>query len=84
MNREASHSLVERIPEPEIPAAQRYLECLATNPAYRVALSAPSDDEAVTEGDAPAIERAFSDIREGRVVPHDQISREFAKRCHKA
>jgi len=77
MNRATLHELVDRIPEPEVLAAQRYLEYLATNPAYRAALSSPSDNEAVTEADARAIERALGDIREGRVVPHDEVLREF-------
>jgi len=53
---------------------------LATNPAYRAALSAPPDDEPVTEGDSDAIERAAAQIREGKVVSHEAILREFGLR----
>jgi thymidine phosphorylase len=77
MNREALHELVDRLPEPEILAAQRYLEYLAASPAYRAALSAPKDDEVVTDGDALAIEKARAELGAGRVVPHDEILREF-------
>jgi len=80
MSREALHSLIDRIPEGELPAAQRYLEYLATNPAYRVAWSAPPDDEPVTEGDAVAIARARDEVRHGQVVSHDEILREFGLR----
>ena len=48
MVRELLHELIDRIPEAEIPAAQRYLEYLATSAAFRAALCAPPDDEPVT------------------------------------
>jgi hypothetical protein len=80
MSRETLHELVDRIPEAEFPAARRFLEYLASNPAYRAALSAPTDDEPVTEGDAEAIARADHEIRSGRVVPHDEILSEFGLR----
>jgi len=77
MNREALHDLVDRLPEPEVVAAQRYLEYLNASPVYRAALSAPKDDEPVTEGDVLAIEKALDDVQAGRTVPHDEILHEF-------
>jgi hypothetical protein len=80
MSRDTLHQLVDRIPEGEVSAAQRFLEYLASSPAYRVALSAPPDDEPVTEGDVAAINRARNDIQAGRVVSHEDILREFGLR----
>jgi hypothetical protein len=80
MNRDALHDLVNRIPEHDLGAAQRYLEYLATSPAYRAAMSAPPDDEPVSAGDSEAIERAAGEIRAGNVVSHDAILREFGVR----
>jgi len=77
MNRETLHHLIDRIPEGELPAAQRFLEYLASNPAYRAAMSAPPDDEPVTPGDAEAIAKAREDVRAGRTVSHDDVLREF-------
>jgi hypothetical protein len=77
MAREALHDLIDRIPEMEIGAARRFLEYLVSAPALRAALSAPDDDEPVTEGDAEAISRAMEDIKAGRTVSHDEILREF-------
>jgi hypothetical protein len=68
--------LIDRIPDTEISAAQRFLEYLASSAAFRAALSAPPDDEAVTEGDAEGMERAHEEVRAGRVV-HDEVLREF-------
>jgi hypothetical protein len=53
------------------------LEYLVSAPALRAALSAPDDDEPVTEGDADAISRAMEDIKAGRTVSRDVILREF-------
>jgi hypothetical protein len=52
MSREPLHNLIDRIPEEELPAAKRFLEYLVVSPAYRAALSAPTDDEPVTEADS--------------------------------
>ena len=80
MSRDNLHELVDRIPEEELPAARRYLEYLAVSPAYRAALSAPHDDEPVTEGDAEAISKAREEFRSGKVASHDDILREFGLR----
>jgi hypothetical protein len=80
MTRETLHELIDRIPEGEIAAAQRFLEFLATSAAFRATLSAPPDDEPVTKGDAESIARAHRDVRAGRVVSHEEILREFEVR----
>jgi hypothetical protein len=77
MSRDTLHQLVNRIPENDLIAAQRYLEYLATSQVYRAALAAAPDDEPVTEGDAQAIERTAVEIRAGKVVEHQEILREF-------
>ncbi len=63
MSRDALHVLIDRIPEEELPAAKRFLEYLSGSPAHRAALSAPLDDEPMTEGDAAAIARARRNAR---------------------
>jgi hypothetical protein len=80
MARETLHALVDQIPDAEISAAQRFLEYLASSAAFRAALSAPPDDEPVTQGDAEAIRCAHQDVQAGRVVSHDEILREFGVR----
>jgi hypothetical protein len=56
------------------------LEYLATSPAYRAALSAPPDDEPVTEGDDAAIAQARAEVQAGKVVSYEEILREFGLR----
>jgi hypothetical protein len=80
MTRESLHELIDRIPEEEIAAAQRFLEVLAAGAAFRAARSAPPDDEPITSGDAEAIARAQRDIQAGKVVSHEEILREFGVR----
>ena len=77
MTREALHELIDRVPEGEIVAVQRFLEYLARSAAFRATLSAPPDDEPVTSGDAESIARARRDIKAGKVVSHEEILREF-------
>ena len=66
MTRESLHELIDRIPEEEIAAAQRFLEVLAASAAFRAARSAPPDGEPITSGDAEAIARAQRDIQAGK------------------
>jgi hypothetical protein len=80
MSRYVLHQLIDRIPEEELSAAQRFLEYLGVSPAHRAALFAPTDDEPVTEGDAAAIERAREEVRLGKVVSHDDVLRELGLR----
>lgn len=80
MCRDTLHDLVDRIPDEELHAATRFLEYLAISPAYRAALSAPPDDEQVTEADVTAIETAHNEVLAGRVASHDEILREFGLR----
>jgi hypothetical protein len=80
MIRRSLHELVDRIPEEELTAAQRFLEYLAVSPAYRAALPAPADDKPVTATDAAAYTRAQEELRSGKVVPHDDVLREFGWR----
>ena len=77
MARETLHRLIDRIPEAEISAAQRFLEYLASGAAWRAALAAPPDDEPVTGGDAESITRARADLAANRIVSHEDIRREF-------
>lgn len=67
MSRNTLRDLVDRIPEEELSAAQRFLEYLTMSPAYRTALAATMDDEPVTEADAVAIAKALKEIRSGKL-----------------
>jgi hypothetical protein len=80
MSRDALHELIDRLPEAELAAAQRFLEYLAINPAYRAALSAPEGDEPVTEADAAGVIRSQHEAGSGLATPHDEILREFGLR----
>jgi hypothetical protein len=80
MSRETLHDLIDRIPEDELTTAARFLEYLVVSPAYRAALSAPPDDESVTEADVQAMVKAREEVRSGKVISHDEILREFGLR----
>ena len=80
MDRDALHSLIDRIPDAELLAARRYLEYLVAGVAFRAAQVAPPDDEPVTANDEAAIARARADLEAGRVSDHDDVLREFGLR----
>lgn len=80
MNRDSLHSLIDRIPESDLLAAQRFLEHLVVSPAFRAAHTAPLDDEEVTQGDGEAMVRAQAELDAGRVTLHDDVLRAFGLR----
>ena len=67
--KERLHELVERLPEEEFHAAERYLTYLQEqgDPLLRRLLQAPLDDEAEADDEQAAVEEARGDLQGGRV-----------------
>jgi len=63
--RNALHQLVDRIPETETHAAQRFLEFLAARADY--------DEEPLTPQEEAALEQGRRAIRQGDVRPLDEV-----------
>lgn len=78
-NRQALHTLVDELPEPELPAAKRFLEYLrqAADPLRLALDSAPVDDEPLTDDDVAAIREGFADREQGETVSHEEVKRLF-------
>jgi len=76
-NRQTLHTLVDELPEPELPAARRYLEYLrqTADPLQRALLAAPLDDEPLTDDDLAAIREGRREHAKGETVSHDEIKR---------
>lgn len=63
IDRQYLHQLLDELPESEL---------------HRVRMAlCPVDDEPVTEEEAAAIEAAMEDIRQGRIVSHKDVLRDF-------
>jgi hypothetical protein len=78
--KEDLHRLVDRLPDCEVPAAERYLELLAVaghDPFLRALANAPLDDESETEEERAAIFDARADLDRGEVVSHEDVKREL-------
>lgn len=76
-NRQTLHTLVDELPEPELPAARRYLEYLrqAADPLRRALEAAPVDDEPLTAEDRTAIREGREEHAKGETVSHDEMKR---------
>jgi hypothetical protein len=73
-NRQELHTLVDHIPESDLPAARKILRALM-DPVELTLLTAPLDDEPETEGERAAVERALAEPGPG--TPHEEVLREF-------
>lgn len=71
------HDLVDRLSEDHLEPVERYLTslCNEQDPAMAAALSAPLDDEEVTDEDREDIEQGRQDIAASRFVSDEQIRR---------
>jgi predicted transcriptional regulator len=77
-NRRELHTLVDELPDAELPAAKRFLEYLRqqVEDPLRVFLNAaPIDDEPVTDEDLAAIREALAERARGEVVSHEEVKR---------
>jgi hypothetical protein len=77
-DRQVLHTLVDELPEPELPAARRFLEYLRQQSPDRLRLAldaAPLDDEPVTADDLAAIREGFEEYARGETVPHEEVKR---------
>lgn len=74
-DRHTLHTLVDELPEPELPAARRYLEYLrqTADPLRRALDAAPADDEPLTDDDLAAIREGHADRAKGETASHDDI-----------
>lgn len=82
-NRQELHHLVDEIPDHELLAAERYLMYLrlvGQDPLLHSLLSAPLDDEPLTEEDRAALDEARDDVVAGRLVSHDEARRRLLGR----
>ena len=74
------HELVDALPESEVQAAERALECLISkkcDPVLQAFLDAPEDDEPITEEDLKDIEEGRKAIAKGETESLDDVMREF-------
>ena len=76
LTRDDLHQLLDTIPDDELTTAATALKPLV-DPGLWSLLTAPIDDEPETEEERTAIAEADEDIRQGRLIAHDDIKREF-------
>ena len=76
-NRQTLHRLVDELPEPELPAARRYLEYLrqTADPLRRALEAAPTDDEPLTDDDLAAIRQGRAGRAKRDTASHEEIKR---------
>ena len=78
--KETLHRLVDKLPESEVPAAERYLEYLSvarSDPCLQALMNAPIDDESETEDERAAVAEARAALRRGDVVSDEQLRRDL-------
>jgi hypothetical protein len=73
------HDLVESLPSEDVPTALRILEALnsSSDPVPLAFRDVPIDDEPETEEERAAVAEARRDLEEGRVIPHNEVMRNF-------
>ncbi|MGI8927649.1 MAG: hypothetical protein ACR2HN_13555 [Tepidiformaceae bacterium] len=77
-SRDRLHSLIDELPESSLERAERSLEMVVG--CERVSLDgAPEDDEPLTAEDEIAIESAWRDREQGKLVGHADLLRHLSE-----
>lgn len=73
------YRLVDRLPEAEIQAAERYLQYLAEygDPLFRTAMAAPEEDEELSARGRRLLDEGREDLAAGRTYTLDEVKREL-------
>ncbi len=74
-----AHELIERLPDSQIATAVRFLEFMLLDPVARAVVTAPTDDEPVTDADRRRFHegQAWFAQRDGRGIPMEDVLTEF-------
>ena len=77
--KETLHDLIDRLPDEELVAAERYLRYLQEvgDPFIRALHRAPMDDEEEADDERSAVQEGYDDLEAGRVVPLDDVRRDL-------
>ena len=80
-DREALHRLIDELCPGDVETAQRVLQALnaSSDPLLAALSNAPLDDEAETDAERDATERARKDIREERTLSHEDVRRKLRR-----
>ena len=78
-SRDRLHRLVDHLPEAEVHAAARYLEYLSKcgDPLVRVAMTAPEEDEELSERGHRLLDDGREDLAAGRTYTLGEVKREL-------
>ena len=78
-DKQHAHELIERLQDSQIATAVRFLEFMLLDPVTRAVLTAPPDDEPVTEQDRRRLQdgQAWFRQRGGKGIPMDDVLAEF-------
>jgi hypothetical protein len=71
-------NLIDRLPEAEVPAAQRFLEylCDLDDPVVRAFRNAPEEDEPITGEEDKAAAEGWEQYRRGEARPLAHLEKE--------
>lgn len=77
--RDRLHRLVDHLPDAEIHAAARYLEYLSEcgDPLVRIAMTAPEEDEELSERGHRLLDEGRKDLAAGRTYTLDEVKQEL-------
>jgi hypothetical protein len=81
VDRDALHRLIDKLRPEDIGTAQRVLQALnaSDDPLLTALRNAPADDEAESDAERAASERARREIEEGKTLSHDEIRRKLRR-----
>ena len=80
-DRDSLHRLINELRPEDVRTAERVLQALndSGDPLLTALRNAPIDDEAETDAEREATERARKDVREGNTLSHEDVRRKLRR-----
>jgi len=80
-DRDALHALIDKLRPEDLGTAQRVLQAFNASdaPLLTALHNAPADDEAESDAERAASERACREIEEGKTLSHDEMKRKLRR-----
>ncbi|MGD0498290.1 MAG: hypothetical protein ABSC23_07630 [Bryobacteraceae bacterium] len=78
--RRETHALIDMLPPEKLNAVKTPLEVMV-EPLSRSLALAPVEEEEITPDAAASLDRARASLARGEGIPHEEVLREFARKC---
>jgi hypothetical protein len=77
--REQLHAMIDQLPDVQLSSIETVLRRFLEDPVRLALMTAPDDDEPLTDEDVAALNRSYNPERHRNLVDHEEVLSEFGQ-----